>query len=185
MSSEGLGSQRTLLSRLRVSDKSVNEDLDLVLLFYWPLQQLHQYSRVLLKLAACFDVVRRKPKLFLLPLPVLFHYHLTNPHVPPFSFLPLSLQIRPKHLVCPLLYETPGTVVPKHKCKLFRMTSPAKDDSRKKNTYTHTHRHTPYKFGLAWLSCDNENLSVYCSKRKLPFICLCIPFSGENNFVAW
>uniref|UniRef100_A0A673ATW6 Alsin Rho guanine nucleotide exchange factor ALS2 a n=1 Tax=Sphaeramia orbicularis TaxID=375764 RepID=A0A673ATW6_9TELE len=32
-------------------------DLDLVSLLYWPLQQLHQYSRVLLKLASCYDVL--------------------------------------------------------------------------------------------------------------------------------
>lgn len=108
VSSECLGSQHTLLSRLRVSDKSVNEDLDLVLLFYWPLQQLHQYSRVLLKLAACFDVVRRKPTLFLLLYPVLFHYHLTNLHVPPFSFCPLSLPTKKAKTSCfpPALWDS-------------------------------------------------------------------------------
>lgn len=57
LSLECLGTQRTLLSSLCVSEKSAKEDVDLVLLFYRPLQQLHQYSRVLLKLAACFDVL--------------------------------------------------------------------------------------------------------------------------------
>uniref|UniRef100_A0A4W6DJM0 Alsin Rho guanine nucleotide exchange factor ALS2 n=1 Tax=Lates calcarifer TaxID=8187 RepID=A0A4W6DJM0_LATCA len=32
-------------------------ELDLVSLLYWPLQQLHHYSRILLKLAACYDVL--------------------------------------------------------------------------------------------------------------------------------
>uniref|UniRef100_A0A671WV43 Alsin Rho guanine nucleotide exchange factor ALS2 n=1 Tax=Sparus aurata TaxID=8175 RepID=A0A671WV43_SPAAU len=36
---------------------AVSGDVDLVSLLYWPLQQLHQYSRVLLKLAACYDVL--------------------------------------------------------------------------------------------------------------------------------
>lgn len=66
MPSECLGTQHTLLSSLCVSEKSAKEDVDLVLLFYRPLQQLHQYSRVLLKLATCFDVVRGKPALLLL-----------------------------------------------------------------------------------------------------------------------
>lgn len=57
---ECLGSQQTVLAQLCVSDQAVSGDVDLVSLLYWPLQQLHQYSRVLLKLAACYDVVRRK-----------------------------------------------------------------------------------------------------------------------------
>lgn len=64
-SSECLGSQQTMLAQLCASEQSVTGDVDLVSLLYWPLQQLHQYSRVLLKLAACYDVVRRR-KLFLL-----------------------------------------------------------------------------------------------------------------------
>uniref|UniRef100_A0A673AXI8 Alsin Rho guanine nucleotide exchange factor ALS2 a n=1 Tax=Sphaeramia orbicularis TaxID=375764 RepID=A0A673AXI8_9TELE len=40
-----------------ISYQSTSGDLDLVSLLYWPLQQLHQYSRVLLKLASCYDVL--------------------------------------------------------------------------------------------------------------------------------
>uniref|UniRef100_A0AAQ6IC89 Alsin Rho guanine nucleotide exchange factor ALS2 a n=1 Tax=Anabas testudineus TaxID=64144 RepID=A0AAQ6IC89_ANATE len=50
-------SQTNLKSCYAVCDKSVNGDVDLVALFYWPLQQLHQYSRVLLKLASCYEVL--------------------------------------------------------------------------------------------------------------------------------
>ncbi|XP_068602604.1 alsin-like [Brachionichthys hirsutus] len=57
LSLESLGSQQAVLSQLCVSDQSPNGDVDLVSLFYWPLQQLHQYNRVLLKLEACFDVL--------------------------------------------------------------------------------------------------------------------------------
>ncbi|XP_059199040.1 alsin-like isoform X2 [Centropristis striata] len=57
LSIECLGSQRTKLAQLCVSEQSVSGDVDLVSLLYWPLQQLHQYSRVLLKLAACYDVL--------------------------------------------------------------------------------------------------------------------------------
>ncbi|XP_068185150.1 alsin-like isoform X2 [Antennarius striatus] len=57
LSLECLGSQQTILSQLSVSDQSVNGDVDLVSLFYWPLQQLHHYNRVLLKLETCFDVL--------------------------------------------------------------------------------------------------------------------------------
>ncbi|XP_035532248.1 alsin-like isoform X4 [Morone saxatilis] len=57
LSLECLGSQQTTLAQLCVSDQSVSGDVDLVSLLYWPLQQLHQYSRVLLKLAACYDVL--------------------------------------------------------------------------------------------------------------------------------
>ncbi|XP_051814997.1 alsin-like isoform X1 [Acanthochromis polyacanthus] len=57
LSLECLGSQWTRLSQLCVSDQSVSGDVDLVSLLYWPLQQLHQYSRVLLKLASCYDVL--------------------------------------------------------------------------------------------------------------------------------
>uniref|UniRef100_UPI0037E9340C alsin-like isoform X2 n=1 Tax=Semicossyphus pulcher TaxID=241346 RepID=UPI0037E9340C len=54
---ECLGSKQTVLAQLCVSDQSGSGDVDLVSLLYWPLQQLHQYSRVLLKLAACYDVL--------------------------------------------------------------------------------------------------------------------------------
>ncbi|KAG7241695.1 hypothetical protein INR49_025160 [Caranx melampygus] len=57
LSLECLGSQQAMLAQLCVSDQSVGVDADLVSLLYWPLQQLHQYSRVLLKLAACYDVL--------------------------------------------------------------------------------------------------------------------------------
>uniref|UniRef100_A0A8C2ZHE2 Alsin Rho guanine nucleotide exchange factor ALS2 n=1 Tax=Cyclopterus lumpus TaxID=8103 RepID=A0A8C2ZHE2_CYCLU len=57
LSLECLGSRQTVLAQLCVSDQSVSGNVDLVSLLYWPLQQLHQYSRVLLKLAACYDVL--------------------------------------------------------------------------------------------------------------------------------
>ncbi|XP_075965332.1 alsin-like [Anarhichas minor] len=57
LSLECLGSQQTVLAQLCVSDQSVSGNVDLVSLLYWPLQQLHQHSRVLLKLAACYDVL--------------------------------------------------------------------------------------------------------------------------------
>uniref|UniRef100_A0A665UNW0 Alsin Rho guanine nucleotide exchange factor ALS2 a n=1 Tax=Echeneis naucrates TaxID=173247 RepID=A0A665UNW0_ECHNA len=57
LSLECLGSQQITLAQLCASDQSVSGDVDLVSLMYWPLQQLHQYSRVLLKLAACYDVL--------------------------------------------------------------------------------------------------------------------------------
>ncbi|XP_027146712.1 alsin isoform X2 [Larimichthys crocea] len=57
LSHECLGSQQTMLAQLCASEQSVTGDVDLVSLLYWPLQQLHQYSRVLLKLAACYDVL--------------------------------------------------------------------------------------------------------------------------------
>lgn len=60
LSSECLGSQQTMLAELCEQDQSATGSVDLVSLLYWPLLQLHQYSRVLLKLAACYDVVRRK-----------------------------------------------------------------------------------------------------------------------------
>ncbi|KAF3842963.1 hypothetical protein F7725_001812, partial [Dissostichus mawsoni] len=53
---ECLGSQQTVLAQL-CADQSHGGDVDLVSVFYRPLQQLHQYSRVMLKLAACFDVL--------------------------------------------------------------------------------------------------------------------------------
>ncbi|XP_063743764.1 alsin-like isoform X3 [Eleginops maclovinus] len=56
LSHECLGSQQTVLAQL-CADQSVSGDVDLVSVFYRPLQQLHQYSHVLLKLAACFDVL--------------------------------------------------------------------------------------------------------------------------------
>ncbi|KAM7407669.1 hypothetical protein PAMA_003415 [Pampus argenteus] len=52
-----LGSQLRMLTQLCVSDHSASGHVDLVSLLYWPLQQLHQYGRVLLKLAACYDVL--------------------------------------------------------------------------------------------------------------------------------
>uniref|UniRef100_A0A3Q3J027 Alsin-like PH-like domain-containing protein n=1 Tax=Monopterus albus TaxID=43700 RepID=A0A3Q3J027_MONAL len=55
-----LGSRQTILAQLPVADQSASGDTDLVSLLYWPLQQLHQYSRLLLKLATCYDVVRMK-----------------------------------------------------------------------------------------------------------------------------
>ncbi|XP_034550228.1 alsin-like isoform X2 [Notolabrus celidotus] len=57
LSLECLGSKQTTLTQLCVSDKSVSGEVDLDSMLYWPLQQLHQYSRVLLKLAACYDVL--------------------------------------------------------------------------------------------------------------------------------
>ncbi|XP_067459329.1 alsin-like isoform X2 [Thunnus thynnus] len=57
LSLECLGSQQKILAQLCVSNKSAGDDVDLVSLLYWPLQQLHQYGRVLLKLAACYDVL--------------------------------------------------------------------------------------------------------------------------------
>ncbi|XP_030614260.1 alsin-like isoform X3 [Archocentrus centrarchus] len=57
LSVESLGFQQALLTQLSVSDQSVSGDVDLVSMLYWPLQQLHQYSRALLKLAACYDVL--------------------------------------------------------------------------------------------------------------------------------
>lgn len=56
--SEVLGSKQTTLARLCVPDQSATGDVDLVTLLYWPLQQPRQYNRLLLKLAACYDVVR-------------------------------------------------------------------------------------------------------------------------------
>ncbi|XP_070694071.1 alsin-like [Pempheris klunzingeri] len=57
LSLECLGSQQAVLAQLCVSDQSVSGNVDLASLLYRPLQQLHQYSRVLLKLAACYDVL--------------------------------------------------------------------------------------------------------------------------------
>uniref|UniRef100_A0A8D3A2Y2 VPS9 domain-containing protein n=1 Tax=Scophthalmus maximus TaxID=52904 RepID=A0A8D3A2Y2_SCOMX len=57
LSSEFLGSQQATLVQLCAPDQSVSGVADLVSLLYWPLQQLHQYSRVLLKMAACYDVL--------------------------------------------------------------------------------------------------------------------------------
>ncbi|XP_028292919.1 alsin-like isoform X2 [Gouania willdenowi] len=57
LSHECLGPLHTLISRLSVSQQSGGgSDLDLVSTFYWPLQQLHQYSQALNKLAACYHV---------------------------------------------------------------------------------------------------------------------------------
>nr|XP_020470120.1 alsin-like [Monopterus albus] len=57
LSLECLGSRQTILAQLPVADQSASGDTDLVSLLYWPLQQLHQYSRLLLKLATCYDVL--------------------------------------------------------------------------------------------------------------------------------
>ncbi|XP_069554738.1 alsin isoform X1 [Brachyistius frenatus] len=57
LSLECLGHQHTALTQLCVSDLSVGGELDLVSMLYWPLELLHQYSRLLLKLAACYDVL--------------------------------------------------------------------------------------------------------------------------------
>ncbi|XP_072253374.1 alsin-like isoform X2 [Leuresthes tenuis] len=57
LSLECLGGQQAVLSQLCASDQSVSGDVDLVSMLYWPLQQLHQYNRVLLKMAVCFDVL--------------------------------------------------------------------------------------------------------------------------------
>ncbi|XP_071370510.1 alsin-like, partial [Centroberyx affinis] len=56
LSLQCLGVHQDWFSQLCVEDQSVSGDVDLVWLFYQPLQQLHQYSRVLLKLATCYDV---------------------------------------------------------------------------------------------------------------------------------
>ncbi|XP_024919902.1 alsin-like isoform X5 [Cynoglossus semilaevis] len=57
LSLEVLGSKQTTLARLCVPDQSATGDVDLVTLLYWPLQQPRQYNRLLLKLAACYDVL--------------------------------------------------------------------------------------------------------------------------------
>ncbi|XP_034042312.1 alsin-like isoform X2 [Thalassophryne amazonica] len=57
VSDEVLGAQQTWLAQLCASEQRGGGGDDLVSLFYWPLQQLHQYSRVLLKLAVCYDVL--------------------------------------------------------------------------------------------------------------------------------
>ncbi|XP_047226297.1 alsin-like isoform X4 [Girardinichthys multiradiatus] len=54
---ECFGSQQAVISQLSGSDQSVSGKLDLVSMFYQPLQQLHHYNRVLLKMAACYDVL--------------------------------------------------------------------------------------------------------------------------------
>ncbi|MEQ2284381.1 hypothetical protein AMECASPLE_021105 [Ameca splendens] len=57
LSLECFGSQQAVISQLSGSDQSVSGELDLVSMFYQPLQQLHHYNRVLLKMAACYDVL--------------------------------------------------------------------------------------------------------------------------------
>uniref|UniRef100_A0A667WYP8 Alsin Rho guanine nucleotide exchange factor ALS2 n=1 Tax=Myripristis murdjan TaxID=586833 RepID=A0A667WYP8_9TELE len=54
---QAVGVQQASLSQLLGDSDGVVADVDLVQLFYRPLQQLHQYSRLLLKLATCYDVV--------------------------------------------------------------------------------------------------------------------------------
>uniref|UniRef100_A0AAQ4QXW3 Alsin Rho guanine nucleotide exchange factor ALS2 a n=1 Tax=Gasterosteus aculeatus aculeatus TaxID=481459 RepID=A0AAQ4QXW3_GASAC len=65
LSLECLGSQQAVLAQLCEPDQSAGGKADLVSLLYWPLQQLHQYSRMLLKLAACYNVVRKLTALWL------------------------------------------------------------------------------------------------------------------------
>uniref|UniRef100_A0A7N8XQ27 Alsin-like n=1 Tax=Mastacembelus armatus TaxID=205130 RepID=A0A7N8XQ27_9TELE len=60
LSIECLGSQQAMLAQLCVADQPASEEANLVSLMYWPLQHLQQYSRALLKMAACYDVVRVK-----------------------------------------------------------------------------------------------------------------------------
>ncbi|XP_028249082.1 alsin-like isoform X3 [Parambassis ranga] len=57
LSLESLGCQRSLLTQVCMTDQCASGDGDLDSMLYWPLQQLHQYSRLLLKLAACYDVL--------------------------------------------------------------------------------------------------------------------------------
>lgn len=54
------GKSPELLQRLSEcsEENTVTSDL-LVALFYLPTQHLHEYGRLLLKLATCFEVVRR------------------------------------------------------------------------------------------------------------------------------
>uniref|UniRef100_A0A672IXI3 Alsin Rho guanine nucleotide exchange factor ALS2 n=1 Tax=Salarias fasciatus TaxID=181472 RepID=A0A672IXI3_SALFA len=52
-----LGHKHTLLAELCGSSPSGKADVDLVSILYWPLQQLHHYNQILLKLAACYDVL--------------------------------------------------------------------------------------------------------------------------------
>ncbi|XP_011609701.2 alsin-like isoform X2 [Takifugu rubripes] len=48
--------QPEVLTQLCMSDQT-SDDTGLVSLLYWPLQQLHQYDRVMVKVAFCFDVL--------------------------------------------------------------------------------------------------------------------------------
>ncbi|XP_027878027.1 alsin-like isoform X1 [Xiphophorus couchianus] len=57
LSLDWLCGQQAVLSQLCGSDQSVSKEVDLVSMFYQPLQQLHHYSRVLLKMATCYDVL--------------------------------------------------------------------------------------------------------------------------------
>ncbi|KAM9343957.1 alsin-like [Pholidichthys leucotaenia] len=57
LSVDCLGFQKNMLTQLSVPDEAVSGDVDLVSVFYCPLQQLHQYSRALYKMAACYDVL--------------------------------------------------------------------------------------------------------------------------------
>ncbi|XP_011487920.1 alsin-like isoform X3 [Oryzias latipes] len=56
LSVECLATQQTTLAQLCGSNQSVGGEVDLGSVFYWPLQQLHQYHRTLLRLTACYDV---------------------------------------------------------------------------------------------------------------------------------
>ncbi|KAM3862238.1 alsin-like [Diretmus argenteus] len=55
LSAQCLGVQQDWFGELCVEDQSTS-GVELVSLFYQPLQQLHQYNRVLLKLTTCYDV---------------------------------------------------------------------------------------------------------------------------------
>ncbi|XP_077435486.1 alsin-like isoform X2 [Vanacampus margaritifer] len=57
LSLECLGSKQTKLAQLSELDPSVSGDADLGSLLYRPMQQLLQYSRVLLALESCYDVL--------------------------------------------------------------------------------------------------------------------------------
>uniref|UniRef100_A0A672IV93 Alsin Rho guanine nucleotide exchange factor ALS2 n=1 Tax=Salarias fasciatus TaxID=181472 RepID=A0A672IV93_SALFA len=57
LSRDCLGHKHTLLAELCGSSPSGKADVDLVSILYWPLQQLHHYNQILLKLAACYDVL--------------------------------------------------------------------------------------------------------------------------------
>nr|XP_057937241.1 alsin-like isoform X2 [Doryrhamphus excisus] len=62
LSVECLGSQHTKLAQLSEFDPSGSGGVDLGSLFYWPLQQLSQYSQVLLKLEASYHMLTTEYK---------------------------------------------------------------------------------------------------------------------------
>lgn len=71
--SECLATQQTTLAQLCGSNQSVGGEVDLGSVFYWPLQQLHQYHRTLLRLTACYDVVGTEHPAFSKP-PAVFPF---------------------------------------------------------------------------------------------------------------